>query len=64
MRKARRLYKRIVPGGGRVRGTGRNERVGGGIGGGIGVGDGNGDGNGDVNGHGCGDEPGTGTGWR
>ena len=64
LRKARRLYKRIVPGGNRVRGTGRSERGRGGIGVGSGNGDGNGvgDGNGDVNGHGDGDGAGTGTG--
>ena len=49
-------------GGNRVRGTGRSERVGGGIGVGGGNGDGNGvgGGDGDVNGHGDGDGAGTG----
>ena len=59
IRKARRLYKRIVPGG--VTGSegqeGPNK-----VGGGIGVAGGNGDGNGDVNGHGDGDGAGTGMG--
>ena len=58
IRKARRLYKRIVSGG--VAGSEGQERVNG-VGGGIGVGGGNGDGNGDVNGHGDEDGAGTGT---
>ena len=56
IRKARRRYQRIVPGGNRIRGAGRSERAGGE----IGVGGGNGDGNGDVDGHGDGDGTGTG----
>ena len=59
IRKARRLYKRIVPGG--VTGSEGQERANG-VGGGIGVESGNGDGNGDVNGHGDGDGAGAGTG--
>ena len=59
IRKARRRYKRIVPGG--VTGSERQEGANG-VGGGIGVGGGNGDANGDVDGHGDGDGAGTGTG--
>ena len=58
VRKARRLYKRIVPG---VIGPEGQEGPNG-VGGEIGVGDGNGDGNGDVNGHGDGEGAGAGTG--
>ena len=59
IRKVRRRYKRIVPGGV----TGSEEQEGAnGVGGGIGVGGGNGDGNGDGDGHGGGDGAGTGTG--
>ena len=57
IRKARRLYKRIVPGG--VTGSEGQEGANG-TGGGIGVGGGNGDGNGDVNGLEDGDGAGTG----
>ena len=57
IRKARRRYKRIVPGGNRIRGAGRSERGRGG----MGVGGGNGDGNGDGDGHGDGDGAGAGT---
>ena len=59
VRKARRLYKRIVPGG--VSGPeGQEEAYG--VGGEIGVEGGSGDGNGDVDGHGDEDGAGTGTG--
>ena len=57
MRKARRLYKRIVPGG--VTGSEGQEGANG-AGGGIGVGGRSGDGNGDVKDHGDGDGAGTG----
>ena len=56
IRKARRRYKRIIPGG--VIGSEGQEGANG-VGGGIGVGGGNGDGNGDVDGHGDGDGAGT-----
>ena len=61
IRKARRRYKRIVPGG--VTGSEGQEGANG-VGGGIGVGGGNGDGNGDVDvdGQGDGDGAGAGTG--
>ena len=58
IRKARRLYKRIVPG---VTGSEGQEGANG-VGVGIGVGGGNGDGRRDVNGHGDGDGAGTGRG--
>ena len=59
IRKARRLYKRIVPGG-VTRSEGQESANG--VGGGIGVGGENGDGNEGVNGHGDGDGAETGTG--
>ena len=59
IRKARRRYKRIVPGGV----TGSEGQAGAnGVGGGIGVGGGNGDGNWDVDGQGDGDGAGAGMG--
>ena len=59
IRKARRRYKRIVPGG--VTGSEGQEGANG-VGSGIGVGGGNGDGNGDVDGQGDGDGDGAGAG--